>query len=145
MKSRGVLLDTGPMVAIVSRNDAQHERCVAELADVRPPLLTSWPVLTESLWLVQRDPAAVQGLFRGFAEGVWSLAPMGMDALPWLEEFLSRYRRLGAQLADASLIYLAEQEDIDSVFTLDYRDFSEYRYKKNKALKLIPDRQERAA
>jgi predicted nucleic acid-binding protein len=35
--------------------------------------------------------------------------------------------------------YLAEQKDIDTVFTLDYRDFSVYRFKKNKPLKLIPD------
>jgi len=138
VKRRGVLLDAGPMVAIVSRDDAQHERCVAALADLQPPLWTSWPVLTESLWLVRRDPAAVQGLFRGFAEGVWSLSRLGDEALPWLEGFLNRYRRLGAQLADASLVYLAERENIDTVFTLDYRDFSVYRYKKNKSLKLIP-------
>jgi predicted nucleic acid-binding protein len=139
VRRSGVLVDAGPMVAIVSQNDAQHDRCVAELAELRPPLLTSWPVLTESLWLVRRDPAAVHGLFRGFAEGVWSLAPLGMDASPWLEAFLNRYRKIGAQLADASLVYLAEREDIDMVFTLDYRDFSVYRYKKNKPLKLIPD------
>jgi predicted nucleic acid-binding protein len=127
------------MVAIVSRDDAQHHRCVTELANQRPPLLTTWPVLTESLWLVRRDQAAVQGLFRGFAEGIWSLASLGMDALPWMEGFLERYRKLGAQLADASLVYLAEREEIDTVFTLDYRDFSVYRYKKNKPLRLIPD------
>lgn len=138
MKSRGVLLDAGPMVAIVSHDDAQHDRCVAELADLQPPLLTSWPVLTESLWLVRRDPAAVHGILRGFAEGVWSLAPVGSEALPWLGAFLIRYRKLGAQLADASLVYLAERDDMDTVFTLDYRDFSVYRYKKNKPLKLIP-------
>jgi predicted nucleic acid-binding protein len=126
------------MVAIVSQDDAHHDRCVAELADLQPPLLTTWPVLTEALWLVRRDAAAVQGLFRGFTEGVWSLAAFENDALPWLESFMKKYKRLGAQLADATLVYLAEREEIETVFTLDYRDFSVYRYKKNKPLKLIP-------
>src|SRR6516162_7173349 len=120
MKSRAVLLDAGPMVAIVSQDDAHHDRCVAELADLHPPLLTTWAVLTEALWLVRRDPAAVKGLFRGFAEGLWALSRLEMDALPWLGNFLKRYRRLGAQLADATLVYLAERDDIDTLFTLDY-------------------------
>jgi hypothetical protein len=122
------------MVAIVSQHDAHHDRCVAQLAGLQPPLLTTWPVL----WLVRRDSAAVQGLFRGFTEGVWLLAPFENDALQWLESFMKKYRRLGAQLADATLVYLAEREEIETVFTLDYREFSVYRYKKNKPLKLIP-------
>lgn len=138
MKRRDVLLDTGPLVAIVSQDDAHHERCVAELADLRPPLLICWPVVTEALWLLRRDAVGVRGLFRGFADGLWALAPIGAEALPWLEAFLHRYCKLGAQLADACLVYLAEQEGIDTVFTLDRRDFSVYRYGKNKPLKLIP-------
>jgi predicted nucleic acid-binding protein len=126
------------LVAILSRDDSHHERCVAELAHLPTPLLTSWPVVTEALWLLRRDATAVAGLFRGFADGLWALAPIGADALPWLETFLNRYRKLGAQLADASLVYLAERKGIDRVFTLDRRDFAVYRYGRNKSLKLIP-------
>jgi predicted nucleic acid-binding protein len=83
---------------------------------------------------------AVHGLFRGFAEGLWVLLPFAADALPWLEAFLDRYRKPGTQLADACLVYLAERERLDTVFTFDHRDFSVYRSKKNKSLKLIPAR-----
>lgn len=138
MKRRDVLLDTGPMVAIVSRSDAHHERCVEELAELRTPLLTCWPVMVEALWLVRRDPAAVRGIFRGFADNLWALIPLGPEALPYLAAFLDRYQTLGAQLADACLVYLAEREGIDTVFTLDRRDFSVYRYGKNRRLKIIP-------
>jgi predicted nucleic acid-binding protein len=138
MRRHLVLIDAGPLVAVVSRDDAHHERCVAELAQLGTPLLTCWPVLTEVLWLVRRDPAAIGGLFRGFADGLWALTPLGGEALPWLESFLHRYRRVGAQLADACLVYLAEREEIDTVFTLDRRDFSVYRYRKKKSLKLLP-------
>jgi hypothetical protein len=133
-------MDAGPLVAILSRNDASHERCVAELAELPVPLLTCWPVVTEVLWLLRGNDPAVRGLFRGFADGLWALAPVGGAALPWLEAFLERYRKLGARLADACLVYLAERHGIDTVFSLDYRDFSVYRYKKSKSLKIVPGR-----
>jgi len=137
---RAVLMDAGPLVAILSRDDASHERCVAELAELPVPLVTCWPVVTEVLWLLRGNDLAVRGLFRGFADGLWALAPLGGEALPWLEAFLERYRKLGAQLADACLVYLAERHGIDTVFSLDYRDFSVYRYKKSKSLKIVPRR-----
>ena len=138
MNRREVLIDTGPLVAVVSRDDAYHERCVAELANMRTPLLTCWPVVTEALWLLRRHTKGIGALFRGFADGLWALAPLDAEALPWLEAFLNRYHKLGAQLADAALVYLAEREGIDTVFTLDRRDFTVYRYRKNRSLKLIP-------
>jgi predicted nucleic acid-binding protein len=140
MRRRGVLMDAGPLVAILSRDDASHERCVAELAELRVPLIACWPVVTEALWLLRGNAVAVRGLFRGFADGLWALAPIGPEALPWLEAFLERYRKLGAQLADACLVYLAERHEIDTVFTLKYREFSVYRYKKSKSLKIVPER-----
>lgn len=138
MKRHQVLLDAGPLVAVVSRDDANHERCVKELAVLPTPLLTCWPVVAEALWLVRRHPAAVAGVFRGFADNLWALAPIGAESLPWLEAFLNRYRKLGAQLADACLVYLAEREAMDTVFTLDRRDFSVYRYGRNRRLRIIP-------
>lgn len=133
-----ILIDTGPLVAIVSRKDAAHDRCVAELAELPTPLLTCWPVLTEALWLVRHNPAAIAGLFRGFSEGLWELVPLDREALPPLEEFLKRYRKLQCQIADACLVHLAEREKIDTVFTLDRRDFSVYRTAKNRRLNIIP-------
>jgi predicted nucleic acid-binding protein len=59
------------------------------------------------------------------------------DALP-LAKILYRYRKLGAQLADAALLHLAEREGLERVFTLDRRDFSIYRLPGNRTLQLLP-------
>lgn len=138
MRSRLVLIDTGPLVAIVSRQDAHHERCVEELAGLPTPLVTCWPVLAEALWLLRHNQPAIAGIFRGFSEGLWALAPLGAEALPALEAFLKRYQKIRSQLADACLVYLAQRERIDTVFTLDERDFSVYRHTKNQRLKILP-------
>jgi hypothetical protein len=60
-------------------------------------------------------------------------------AIPWIRVFLEQYRDLAAQLADASLCYLAEREGINTIFTLDRRDFSVYRTRQNQPFSLLPE------
>ena len=105
-----VLLDTGPLVAILSRRDDYHAVCVEQLRQLSPPLLTCWPVLTEAAWLLRKEPLAIQRLFQGFETGLLKLMALDETAAPWIATFLHRYRQLGAQLADACLVYLAEHE-----------------------------------
>jgi predicted nucleic acid-binding protein len=139
MNRQHVLLDTGPLVAILSEDDANHQRCLGELDQLRPPLLTCWPVLTEAHWLLRNNARAVDGLFQSFNAGLTALLPLDAKAPPWIAAFLRRYRRLGAQLVDAALVHLAERENIPTIFTLDRRDFTVYRYGKNRSLNLIPE------
>ena len=136
--SRRVLVDTGPLVAIVSRSDQFHDVCVQQLRELPAPLVTCLPCLTEAAWLLRRSPHAFESLLRGFDEGLLELAPFDQRCLPWVKEFMCRYRNIGAQLADACLCYLADDLKIDTVFTLDRRDFQVYRRKGGKPFKLLP-------
>jgi len=133
-----VLVDTGPLVAILSRRDQYHQVCVEQLRELAPPLWTCWPVMTEAVWLLRHQPLAVTRLLEGFDAGLFKLLPLDDDTVSWIRKFLQRHRRLGAQLADASLAYLAQREGIDTVFTLDQRDFSVYRLSGNRSLNLLP-------
>lgn len=139
MAEHRVLIDTGPLVALLSENDAAHCLCTEALASLSPPLLTCWPVLTEAAWLLRKRPLALEKLLQSFDTGLLALLPLDADVLPWIAAFLRRYASIEAQLADASLVYLAERENIRTVFTLDRRDFSVYRIKRNRALKILPD------
>jgi hypothetical protein len=132
-----ILIDTGPIVAILSKADQHHQRCLAELANLRSPLFTCWPVVTEAQWLLRRDTRAQAGLFEAFTSGLLALLPVEVDAMPKLEAFIRRHRKLQPDLADAVLVHLAGREGIQIV-TLDQRDFSIYRYKTNRRFKIIP-------
>ena len=138
MLSGRILIDTGPIVALLREKDEHHALCVEELSKHKPPLYTCWSVVTEAAWLLRKDPAALTGLFRAFQGGLLAFLPLDEDAIPWLNNFLQKYSDIQAQLADASLVYLAERESIRTVFTLDHRDFGVYRYGKNKSLKIVP-------
>ena len=139
MKAESVLLDTGPLVALLNRSDPDHSRCAQEFEGHQSGLPTSWPVLTEVFYLLRKQRGPVAELVSMLTSGL--LVPLDLDAefSSWLSSFLERFDDREPQLADASLVYLAEREVIDTVFTLDRRDFAVYRTSDNRALRVVPD------
>lgn len=124
---------------MLSADDEHHRACVLAMDSLPPPLMTCWPVLTEAAWLLRQRPGAVAKLLAAVDAGLLALPALGPEAAGWLSHFLRRYEDAGAQLADAALVYLAETHGVSTVFTLDRRDFSVYRLKGNRALKIIPE------
>jgi predicted nucleic acid-binding protein len=133
-----VLIDTGPLVAILARNDSQHLVCVKALRTLTPPLLTCWPVVTEVAWLLRTQSSAIDKLFHSFETGLLKMLSVDEGAISEIGKLLRRYRDLGAQVADATLVHLAEREGIDTIFTMDRRDFTVYRYRGNRSFRLLP-------
>ena len=134
-----VLLDTGPLVALLARNDAFHKPCTEQLRSIAAPLLTSWPVLVEADWLLRKHPVAIQQMLHWLNSGFIRVLPLGEESVIWIMSFLRKYQKLQPQLADASLVFLAEQQGLETVFTLDRGDFSTYRFGKNRSFRLLPE------
>jgi len=134
-----VLVDTGPLVALLSASDSHHEICRNTLGALRSPLYTCWPVLTEAAYLLRDYPDAVRKLLGSFDGGFLRLLPLGPGDIPPISSLLDRYHDQSFQLADAALMYLAEREEIFEVFTLDRRDFSVYRTQSGRSLTILPD------
>lgn len=139
---RRVLVDTGPLVAILSRADQYHAACVKVLHQLPGPLFSCWPVITEAVWLLRLHPRAVQQLLRGCSseEGgrFLELLPLAGAEASAIAEVMEEYEDIRPQLADASLVYLADREGIDTIFTLDRRDFGVYRSAHKRAFRILP-------
>jgi uncharacterized protein len=137
---RRVLADTGPIVAILSRRDQYHRTCVEALHDLPGPLFSCWPVITEAAWLLRRDSTAVQQLLNSLDTGFLELLTLTTaDAKP-IAAILKKYRDIRIQLADAALVHLAGRDGLDTIFTLDQRDFSVYRLPRGKSFRILPTR-----
>lgn len=139
MTDARILLDTGPLVACLTENDAYHRQCVDTLAGLTPPLLTCWPVLTEAAWILRRYQRPGDRLADAQAAGLFDILPLHAADLAAIAVVMRRYEDAGIQLADAALAHLAEREGIRTVFTTDRRDFSIIRLKRDRTLKLLPD------
>ncbi len=139
MTARGTaLIDTGPLVALLDRADARHEACVAAFRKLRAPPVTTWPVLTESGYLladVRGGPAALLELVR---RGAVAVRALDAADVPRLIQLLVKYADLPADLADCSLLRVAEREGLRSILTLDRRDFGTYRLPGRTALEILP-------
>jgi uncharacterized protein len=136
---RRVLADTGPIVAILSRRDQYHRTCVEALRDLPGPLFTCWPVITEAAWLLRRDSNTVQQLLNSLDSGFLELLPLTTSDAKPIASIMNKYRDIRIQLADATLVHLAARDGLDTIFTLDQRDFSVYRLPKGRALRVIPE------
>jgi len=135
---RRVLVDTGPLVAILSASDERHEECVEALRSLPGPLFSCWPVITEAAWLLRQDSRAVQQLLRSIHSGFVEMLPLASLEAKEVAEILRKYADLQPQFADATLVYLARRDGIDTIFTLDRRDFSVYRSGRGRTFRIVP-------
>jgi predicted nucleic acid-binding protein len=136
---RGVLVDAGPLVALLDRADARHEACVAALKVLRDPLVTVWPAFTEAMYLLGQSWPAQKALWSRLETTALGLAPLDETDAPRMRELMEKYRDLPMDLADAALVRVAERESLTEVFTLDRKHFSTYRPGRRRRFSIIPD------
>ena len=122
-----ILVDAGPLVALISASDRHHLACRAAFAEIEEPMGTVWPVLTEAMYLLRGSRAAQRALWEMLERGAVSIVVLTSDDVPRMHELMEKYHDLPMDLADAALVRVAEREKIRRIFTLDRRDFTLYR------------------
>jgi len=135
---RGVLVDAGPLVAILDRGDPHHTSSVAALKTLRDPLVTVWPAFTEAMYRLGSSWRGQKALWSRVETGALTLAPLNEGDAPRMRELMEKYRDLPMDLADAALLRVAEREDLTRVFTLDRRHFSVYRPGRRRRFSILP-------
>ena len=137
MNPPGVLLDTGPLVALLSRNDTNHDRARRMFADCAPPFRCCEAVVAEACFLMRRvhaaGPAEVVALG---ARGLYTIAIRVEEHWAGIEALLRKYSNRPISLADACLIQCAAIHQEARIVTFD-RDFNVYKWSRNRKFDLL--------
>ncbi len=137
-----ILVDTGFWLALANTSDSHHARAKKALATHRRPFVTTWPVMTETCHMLaaRLGIEAQLAFLRSAALGAFDIFSLGRAHLPRIEALVQKYRTLPMDLADASLVILAEESGSGDILSTDTRDFGAYRWKNRKPFRnlLLP-------
>jgi hypothetical protein len=75
-----ILVDAGPLVALVDADGQYHPQCVSALKSLQEPLATVWPPLTEAMYLLNDLPAAQEALWEMLVRKALELLPLGYSS-----------------------------------------------------------------
>ncbi len=135
-----ILTDTGPLIALLDNRDNFHNICVETLESLPPePLLTTWPCFTETMHIL----GSVGG-YR-YQSVLWKLVEdmnlelhdLTLSEINKMNNLMGKYQDTPMDLADASLIALAESMKFRKIFTID-SDFCIYRLSNGSMLEIFP-------
>ncbi len=121
-----VILDTGPLVAMLDARDRHHRWAVAQWAEIEPPLLTCESVISEACFLLDQTRAGSAAVFEMFVRKVVAVSFHLDEHLKEVQALRTKYSDVPMSVADASIVRMAEQLSRSAVLTLD-GDFKVYR------------------
>ncbi|MFT4009988.1 MAG: PIN domain-containing protein [Nocardioidaceae bacterium] len=135
----GTLTDAGALVALLDADEQDHDACVRTLLTIELPMVTTWAAFTEAMYLLDVPRKARA------RDALWSLVETGRLRLHDLDErattraraLMDKYADLPMDLADATLVAVAEAEGEATVFTID-SDFRIYRLRGRRAIQVVP-------
>jgi predicted nucleic acid-binding protein len=131
-----LLLDTGPLVALLSAHDARHAWAQETIGRVTSSLATCEPVITEACFLLRHTRRGVDGVLSLVSQGI--LAPTFRLAAETesIRKLMTKYASVPMSLADACLVRMTELDARATVVTFD-GDFRVYRRNVRQAVPVL--------
>lgn len=133
-----VVLDAGPLVALIDRHDQFHDWALTQAKDLasRVELFSCEAVISEAFFLVRHVPGGVSALMAFLEEGVVCLDFNLRENLAVVSNLMRKYSDMPMSVADACLVRMTELNAHAPVFTLD-SDFVIYRRHGRQTIPLI--------
>lgn len=133
------ITDTGALVALIDTDDDDHRLVTASLTDIKLPMITTWAVLAEAMYLLIKgsDGRGRRTLWNLVTSNTLRLPDLPDDFVHRCADLMEQYADTPMDLADATLVALAEHLGERDIFTLD-NDFRIYRAHGKHPFRLIP-------
>ena len=135
MKQR-ILIDTGPIAALLNKRDRYHQQVMRKLAELPPPLLTCEAVVTEACFLTYKHGNSPDAVLELIENEFMVITPALRHEIPVVRALMRKYADVPMSFADACLVRMAELYDNSAILTLD-ADFRIYRKHGRQSLETI--------
>ena len=132
-----IILDTGPLVALLNRADRHHRWARDQWAQIVPPLFTCEAVLAEACFLVQSLTGGQAAVLDLVGRGILDVSFRLSEESAAISRLLKKYQDVPMSLADGCIVRLAERHARGVVFTLD-SDFMVYRKNGRQLIPILP-------
>ena len=132
---KSILADTGPLVALLIKRDPHHRATAHWIANNVQRLLSTWPVVTEACHFLGLDGKLA--LFQMIERGALVIADIASGDVKAFASVMVTYGDREVDLADASLVLLAERTGTTDIITTDRTDFSVYRLSRNRTFNIV--------
>ena len=134
--ARNTLVDAGPIIALFTRNDRHHEGVAGYLKGYHGTLTTTWPVITEASHMLSYDVRAQLALLKWIERGALQIHGISGEAISRIAQLMEKYGDLPMDLADATLVVVAETLGVLEIMTIDSH-FSSYRTADRKSIRNV--------
>ena len=136
MKKKKIIIDTGPIVAFLNKNDSYHDWAKNQFSLMSPPFISCEAVISEVCFLLRKFPKGQQNLF-ALIERDLLILPFDLQSESQaIKNLIIKYQNIPISLADACLVRLCEQISDSVICSLD-SDFKIYRKNKRERIPVI--------
>ena len=133
---KNTLVDAGPLIALFDKDDIYHKQILEFLKSYNCHLYTTWPVITETLYVLSFSTEVQLDFLSWLDRGGLRVLNFDQSILKRVIDLTKKYKDLPADFADASLLAVAEREDIKDIISID-SDFNVYKTEKGTFLNNI--------
>lgn len=136
MTAIDAIIDTGPLVGALDRDDQGHPWASGVFSTINQPALTCDVVISEACFLLRDVPDARESIFTLIERGILQVVPVLPEESLAVRILLACYGQ-HMDYADACLVRLSEMHPQRILVTTDNADFSIYRRFKRHGLPLL--------
>ena len=138
-EAKKVIIDSGPLVAFLNKNDKFHSWALSQFSLLSPPFFTCESVISEVTFLLRNTENGPQNVLRLIERELITIQFKLESELSIILNLINKYKDIPMSLADACLVRMSEQITNSIICTLD-SDFNIYRKDKRKIIPvLIPE------
>ena len=127
------IIDSGPLIALFDRSDKYHKSVLDFMKSCKGKLITSWAAITEVSQMLDFNLHVQIDFLKWCEIGGVEVYNITQDEISNIRIMMEKYIDIPMDLADGTLMYIANKENIKNIVSID-SDFDIYRTLKKQSL-----------